>query len=217
MHRLYSILTSGLMLLGLSACSISHRSEQSGYANHFGSQAGSAQEFYREKRQNEWQSAKSDLGHNEQAELNPETAYQIRQRIELQRLEKEISNQQEKRQYYSYKPYFKNDADRIQFLKLPNREAKERWARQMGLTTEEKSFDNQTSELIDKNDIAKGMTRKAVTQSWGEPEIVEHAGNPIYGNERWRYNKLVSTEEGYKQETRIVYFEAGRVIGWETL
>ena len=61
------------------------------------------------------------------------------------------------------------------------------------------------------------MTTDQVQESWGEPDLVEVAGNPVYGNKRWKYRKFVSSEDGYTQQTRIVYFEAGKVSGWETL
>ncbi|MEK6556591.1 MAG: hypothetical protein AABZ31_15180, partial [Bdellovibrionota bacterium] len=85
--------------------------------------------------------------------------------------------------------------------------------------TEEDFFDINKEidhQLIENNDIARGMSRNAVIQSWGNPDMEEFAGNPVYGNERWVYNKQVSTDQGYKQERRLIYFEAGRVVGWET-
>ena len=71
-------------------------------------------------------------------------------------------------------------------------------------------------EVVDSQDIALGMPTEYVKKSWGEPNNVEVSGNPIYRNERWQYNKQVSTPQGYKQEKRFVYFEGGRVVGWET-
>ena len=69
---------------------------------------------------------------------------------------------------------------------------------------------------IENNDITIGMSKGAVVQSWGDPERKEVAGNPLYGNERWLYNKMVSSVDGYSKQTRIIYFEGGRVAGWET-
>lgn len=60
------------------------------------------------------------------------------------------------------------------------------------------------------------MPAEYVKKSWGEPVNIEVSGNPIYRNERWQYNKQVATPQGYKQEKRYVYFEGGRVVGWET-
>lgn len=70
--------------------------------------------------------------------------------------------------------------------------------------------------LIETQDIAVGMPQDYVKRSWGDPMSVEVSGNPIYKNERWKYQKFVSAPEGYRKETRYVYFEGGRVVGWET-
>jgi hypothetical protein len=204
--------------LGLTACSgLTTRSESSGYAYRDDLSPTTADQYYSEKKRHAWSQAKEELGYVTTQELNEAQAQSIRTRTELNRLEKNLSNEADKAQYYSYKPYFRSDAERVQFLKLPSKEIRERWARGRGLATEETTFSPAINQLIENSDIAKGMSKNAVRQSWGEPEFVEVAGNPIYGNERWRYNKLVSSEEGYKQETRLIYFEAGRVVGWETL
>jgi hypothetical protein len=60
------------------------------------------------------------------------------------------------------------------------------------------------------------MPQDYVRRSWGEPVNVEISGNPIYKNERWKYQRQVSTAQGFRKETRFVYFEGGRVVGWET-
>jgi hypothetical protein len=70
--------------------------------------------------------------------------------------------------------------------------------------------------LIEKNDVSVGMSQKAVTESWGDPDLVEVAGDPIYGNERWRYSRYISSNDGYNKQVRVIYFESGRVVGWET-
>lgn len=206
-----------LLSLGLSACALFERSESSGYQNYGETTPSSVQEYYVQKREKNWVDAKEELGIVKSTELTEAQAAAIQYRVELNRLEQNIPSQVDKKQYYSLKPYFKSDLERIYFLKLPNRESRERWAQAKGITTDEKAFDPSTNYLIENNDVSKNMSRNAVRQSWGEPDFVDVAGDPIYGNERWRYNKLVSTEEGYKSESRIIYFEAGRVVGWETL
>lgn len=205
---------------GLTACSIAQRSPASGYASYQdqGSPLQTVDEFYKERSKAKWNQAQEDLGYNanETRELSEQEAQDVRARIILKRLEDKLEYSVEKKQYYGYKPYFKNDFDRINFLRLPNRDARERYAQTIGLSTAETTFDRNTLNLIEAGDLAKGMSKKAVSQSWGEPELREIAGDEVYGNESWHYKKLVSTEEGYKQERRIIYFEAGRVAGWET-
>lgn len=212
------ILTLALLTLGLSACAVLQRSEQSGYAHeNEGLEAyNSIDDFYKSRRQLEWTEARAELGYPEGKTLNEMEANAVLARVELRRLESKLTYESEKRQYYAYKPYFRNDYERIQFLRIPTREARERFARQKGLRSEEMDFDRMTMQLIEANDVGRGMSPNAVKQSWGEPDFIETAGNPIYGNERWIYNKLVSTQDGYRQEKRIIYFESGRVAGWET-
>lgn len=70
--------------------------------------------------------------------------------------------------------------------------------------------------LIDDNDIATGMTKKAVQDSWGPADDILVSGNPIYGNEKWIYKGQIGSSEGYVTEIRTVLFENGRVVGWNT-
>lgn len=205
-----------MMSLGLSACSILQRAENSGYADTDGETAATYQDFYRERNRKAWKEAQEELGYHDGHELSESDAEAVRLRVELHRLEKQLSQDLEKKQYYSLKPFFRHDAERVYFLKLPDREARERWANAKGLVANVSTFDPGTTQLIENNDIARGMLKDAVRQSWGDPDFVEVAGDPIYGNERWKYNKLVSTSDGYRPETRVVYFESGRVAGWET-
>lgn len=202
--------------VGLSACSMIQmdRSRSSGYAE--GQDAASTvQDYYHQKRVSEVNGAKTELGLADTAELADWQTAAVRTRLLLNRLEKAIPNEQDRRQYYALKPYFPSDRHRVEFLRLPTREARERYAAVRNIGPETK-FDNSTQKLIDDSDVAKGMSREAVKVSWGEPDAVETAGNPLHGNERWVYRKLMSTEDGYRQETRMIYFESGRVSGWET-
>lgn len=214
MHKL--LFAAIPLSLGLTACSLFQRSDISGYAES-GNNPSSAQEFYRIRQAKAFTAAKEELGIQSERELSEDEFQAVQARVELNRLEKGLNSSPEKKQYYALKPYFNNDLERIYFLRLPTREIRERWAARKGLTTNETAFDPGIMELIEKNDVARGMSRGAVRQSWGEPDFIEVAGKDLYGNERWRYTKLVSTEDGYKSETRIIFFEAGRVVGWETL
>jgi hypothetical protein len=206
-----------VFLLGLSACSLFQRSNSSGYVVNGESTSSTVQEYFFEKGAKAWGQAKEELGYNSGNELSEQQIQAVQLRAELNRLEKSLNNDLERKQYYSLKPFFKSDFERVYFLRLPDKESRQRWANMKGVTTDDTTFDRSVAQLIENNDIARGMSRGAVKQSWGEPDIIEAAGNPMYGNERWKYNKLVSTSDGYKPESRVIYFEAGRVIGWETL
>lgn len=206
-----------IILHGLTACSImsASRSESSGYTNYDGPTY--AQEFYIERKSRLIEDAKEELGLAGRSELSEQEINALKARIELNHYEKNLVYEVEKKQYYSLKPYFRNDRERIQFLKLPDLDSRSRWANRRNLTTQQTVFEPAINKLIEHNDIARGMTRSAVHQSWGEPDIVEVAGDQLHGNERWRYTKLVASEAGYNNETRIIYFEGGIVVGWETL
>lgn len=204
-----------LFMTGLSACSLIQRSEQSGYIDP-ATGPSTVQNFYQEKSLKRVSEAREQLGISGGRPLTEEEQAAVRARMEVSKLERRLRTESEKKQYYSLKPFFKNDWERAQFLKLPDRETRQRFADSKGIASEESQLDFATNQLVENSDIAKGMSKTAVKQSWGEPDTVEAAGNPVYGNERWIYKKLVSSEEGYKHETRFVYFESGRVIGWET-
>lgn len=63
------------------------------------------------------------------------------------------------------------------------------------------------------NDVVMGMSVQDVRESWGTPRDVEVAGNPDEGNQRWIYRSGLTP--GLNSE-RILYFEQGRLVGWET-
>ena len=60
------------------------------------------------------------------------------------------------------------------------------------------------------------MQKEDVKESWGDPDTVEIAGHPRLENERWRFSVPVTTPEGYQIEERLVIFEAGKVVGWQS-
>lgn len=66
------------------------------------------------------------------------------------------------------------------------------------------------------HDIVKGMAMTDVQSAWGQPHAVEVAGDARFGNERWIYREGLSQKWGTKS-ARVIYFEEGRVIGWETV
>jgi hypothetical protein len=65
-------------------------------------------------------------------------------------------------------------------------------------------------------DLSLGMGKSSVESHWGQPQQVEVAGNPEMGFERWTYQRNVPTIHGYTQQTRVIYFENGNVVGWES-
>ncbi len=134
----------------------------------------------------------------------------------LKRAEKNLDGKSEREQYYKAKPHLKNDLERLQFLELDSTAARDRYLNAKGINGDQISHPFEMQSLVDQNDIAAGMTRQAVKESWGPPDDVEIAGNPLYGNEKWKYSEQVTSSEGYMTEKRTVTFEGGRVVGWET-
>jgi hypothetical protein len=63
--------------------------------------------------------------------------------------------------------------------------------------------------------LTLGMSMPRVRTLWGSPQDVESAGDARQGNERWIYSEGVASRFGLGSN-RVVYFEAGRVAGWET-
>lgn len=200
-------LSTVILSLGLSACSfLERRMQADGSFSSGHSYSGS-----NEKRQSE---AMEELGLRGKY-LSPTDQDRLETRIYLKELESRLQNRAEKAQYYQIKSSLKTDPDRIQFLNLSSAESKARWIKSRGLNMDDR-HSNEIANIIEKQDIALGMSQSAVRESWGDPDAVEVAGDTVYGYERWRYNRFVSGNDGYQKEMRMVFFEGGRVVGWQT-
>lgn len=208
----------GLILLsfGLTACSTFERNTRSGYGSDY-SDSSPTQTFYQDRRALERERTQQELNLPDNRELSDEERDGLQRRIALHRLENRLGSKKEKAQYYKFKGFLKSDNERIYFLTLPNFESRQRWVTAKGINPDSTNFDDDMQKLIENNDISMGMSKKAVSESWGDPDIVEVSGDPVYGNERWKYKKTISTSNGYSDEIRAVYFDAGRVIGWEKM
>jgi hypothetical protein len=202
-------------LLGLSACASLSRSPHSGYFyDDEESRASAEPSLYEQKEQSVETEAREELGLQNRP-LSDDEASAVETRVHLKRAEARLSTRREKKQYYNVRSALKNDRERLYFLSLPTYEARDRWAANRGLGATDENRSEGVAKAIEANDIALGMSQKSVLESWGDPDAVETAGNPLYGYERWKYNRYVSGNEGYQKELRVVYFEGGRVVGWE--
>ena len=209
---LASALAAG-SIVGLSGCALMmERSGESGY------QGADATEpnLGRDRRASERETSMNELGLARTRELSDRESEAVELRSSLRRAERDLVGRREREQYYKNKPYMKSDRERIEFLQLGSYEARQRWLNAKGIQGTSTPHPSEIQSLIEVNDITLGMTRAAVRDSWGEPELVEVAGNPLYGNERWHYSEQTSSTEGYRSQHRMVYFEAGRVSGWES-
>jgi hypothetical protein len=191
------VLISGMLLLA-TACSLVQRSPESGYG----------------EKQDSWSNIKRtsqvDRSTNEDVEEQ-----HLSQKTILRHLENAISTRKELEQYSKALPWFKNDKEKIEFLKLPDFEARQQWLQDNDFSSRAQSITDSMKELVDAQDIAVGMPEALVKKAWGDPESVEVSGNPQFHNFRWHYNRYVSTPDGYKKERKVVYFEGGKVVGWE--
>jgi hypothetical protein len=78
----------------------------------------------------------------------------------------------------------------------------------------EMNHQNELLSAISRQDIVLGMDQSQVMAAWGSPRDVETAGNSG-GAERWLYYSGNSLTYGMNKP-RIVYFENGHVVGWES-
>lgn len=181
----------------LSACSQLQRSQESGYSN--------TKKYSPTKR-----SSKYVTG--EMQDVEPE---RTPQKTQLKKLENSLNVKKEIEQYSKALPWFYSDQERIDFLTLPDFEARSKWMTSQNFNGRSSLVLSEMKDLVEAKDIAVGMPMALVKESWGNPDAVEVSGNPQFKNERWRYNRYVSSQEGYKAEKKSVYFEGGKVVGWE--
>lgn len=148
--------------------------------------------------------------------LTPDDLEEIRSRQRVREMERTLRSAKEREQYSKILPWLKNDAEKINFLSIPSIEGRQQWINKNNIWTRAQAPQEEMKTLIETQDIAVGMPQEYVRRSWGEPLNVEVSGNPLYKNERWKYQRQVATSQGFRKETRYVYFEGGRVVGWET-
>jgi len=156
-----------------------------------------------------------ELGFDPKKGLSRSQKIQIDQRKKVRALERSLDSQKERTQYSKVLPWLESDEEKIDFLSIPSIEGRQVWINKNRIWSRAKNLKDY-SDVMEAQDIAMGMPSDYVKKSWGEPDGIEVSGNPIYKNERWKYLKQISTPQGYRQEKRLVYFEGGRVVGWET-
>lgn len=131
-------------------------------------------------------------------------------------LEKNLITQQDKALYSKLLPWFNSENEQLSFLRNADYEDKQKWVMKTHILNRPSELAQRYKRLIDNQDIAIGMPNDIVKKSWGDPLNIETSGNALFKNEKWRYMRTVSTPDGFKQEKRVVFFEGGRVVGWET-
>ncbi len=198
----------------LMSCAHFERAQSSGYAEGSSPTAEGAPKDY--ARDRETRKTAYELGLNPSTGLSGSEQNQVDDRIRLRELEKTLNSKKEREQYSKILPWLRSDREKIELLSIPSLEGRQQWVNNHGIWDRAKMPGTEMKELIDSQDISLGMPQDYVKKAWGDPQSVEVSGNPIYKNERWRYQRFTSSPDGYKKETRFVYFEGGRVVGWET-
>lgn len=135
---------------------------------------------------------------------------------QIRSLERQLSTKREKEHYSKLLPWFRNEKEKLEYLRLSNIQKKQKWALDEGIWTRAKNPSQDMKDIMDSGDISIGMPMDFVLKSWGEPLQREVSGNPLFKNEKWKYTRSLPSSTGYKQERRTVYFEGGKVVGWET-
>lgn len=213
--RFYSLsLFLVFVSMGLSSCGhVLQRSDASGYAGQSYLEPVVVRNGKRARMEDE---AREDMNLYGNA-LSEKQRDRLEDRIALKTAEAGIPTKKERAQYYRFYSYFDSDRARLYFLNLPDYEAKERYLQGRGFYNKESASSPEITSAIESQDIILGMTPKHVMESWGDPDAREVAGSMDRGNERWRYSKFIPQADGFEKEVRVIYFEHGRVVGWEKL
>ena len=196
-----------------TGCNHFGRSNNSGYNQDESYQSGSHRDYNRDR---EMRKTAYELGLDPANALSADEQARVNDRIQIRSLERTLGSKKEREQYSKILPWLKTDREKIEFLSVPSLEGRQQWVNTRGIWDRTKLPAAEMKELIDAQDISVGMPQDYVKRAWGEPQNVDISGNPLYKNERWRYQRFISAPDGYKKETRLVYFEGGRVVGWET-
>jgi hypothetical protein len=189
-----SLLSVLIAIMG-TACSTFYRSPESGYnsSSH--------------KADSNWKKTSEDTSNVIESRTD--------RKVELKQLENGLSGKRELEQYSKALPWFNGDDEKIEFLRLRTYEQKQEWLISKDLPSRSKAVTSRMQGVVDAQDIAVGMPEALVKKSWGEPQEIDVSGIPEFRNLRWKYKKFISTPDGYKSERKTVYFEGGRVVGWE--
>jgi hypothetical protein len=212
MKRIFSLCVLPFLM---SACAQLQRSMDSGYAAKKPKVVSSYSTVESANVDSDTARVAYELGFNP-GNLTADEMHQVQQRKTVKGLEKALDSRQEKEQYSKVLPWLKEDQEKIDFLSIPSIEGRQAWINKNNIWARAKVPVNRMKELIDAQDIAVGMPMEYVKRAWGDPVAVEVSGNPVYKNERWKYMRSVPGSDGFHQQKRFVYFEGGRVTGWDT-
>ena len=132
-----------------------------------------------------------ELGFDPKSGLTIEERKSVGERRRVRELERKLDSEKERRHYSKVLPSLQLDSEKIDYLSIESVEGRQAWINRNKIWSRFKSNKNY-QELIESQDIAVGMTADLVKKSWGDPEAVDHSGNEIYKNERWKYTRVPS-------------------------
>ncbi|WP_413288730.1 hypothetical protein [Bdellovibrio sp. HCB337] len=209
---------TGLLFLAssfLAGCAVFNRSVESGYASRTPKVVNAYSSTETPRPESDSTRTAYELGFDPN-NMSGDELQQVQQRQQLRDLEKGLRSRQEKEQYSKVLPWLQTDEEKIAMLSIPSLEGRQNWINRNGVWGRARVPATRMKELIDSQDIAVGMPMEYVRRAWGDPLSIETSGNPVYRNERWRYTRNVPGSDGFHQQKRFVYFEGGRVVGWDT-
>jgi len=127
---------------------------------------------------------------------------------ELSLLEKMLPDE-EVGLYWEHGQFLSTVGQRLFYLRLPRQERQEYILAIMQERKRERAIPLHRFYQVDveRFPLELGMSKEKVRQKWGGPFKVEYAGIKEKQNEKWIYQR-----HGF---FKIVYFQEGRVIGWE--
>lgn len=155
------------------------------------------------------------MSESERRQRTPASAEDLSENMASRALKSELrtlENMQTEESLEMYQNHLKSlptVSDRIYFLKLPQHERKDYLISRGAIEETKKPIfpEYQRRPGGRSSDVLLGMNKQDVLASLGKPMRVEVAGNPRNENERWLYRM-----NGFQ---KYIYFESGRVEGWE--
>lgn len=201
----------------LTACGHFVRSTQSGYRSAAEIQRNQIDREDARMSQHKMSKALAEQGMSPDDLKSNDGYTKIQNALEIKQLESQLRSDRERNQYYKTLPWLKDEEEQLEFLRQNGYYARQVWLRQRAIGKRATVIDKEDEDLIASKDIAVGMPNELVRRSWGAPDSIDVAGNPIYGNERWRYKRYTPSPDGYRLQSRIIYFESGKVAGWEQI
>ncbi len=120
-----------------------------------------------------------------------------------------IQSQLQYEHYARYEDQLGSASEKIYFLRIEDFQEREDYLRLKGILPPDNSYQESSQYRTDSGALFYGMEKSKVMEILGQPRQVDYAGDPRYENERWGY---ATNDLG---TTRYIYFENGRVDGWE--